>query len=82
MLHHFPHQVGDSWHAVYRVPGRDLLSSVGVASTKAGAQHMCDEGNNDQQAKERISAQSAVHPADRKIPGGFYTDGDAQGRLF
>lgn len=82
MLFHFPHQADEDWHAVYQVPGTCILASGGVASTRPGAQHMCDLGNKDQRTKELASMQNAVHPADRKIPRGFYTDGDAQGSLF
>ena len=78
MLHHFPHQaINGIWHAVYRAPGTEALHSIGDALTERGASVMALDANRDQAAMARASAAAAVHPADRRIPRGFYTDGDA-----
>lgn len=78
MLHHHPHQAdGGIWHAVYQIPGTTALSSIGDALTERGAKIMCDDANRDQVAKAKAAAAAAIHPADRKIPAGFYTDRDA-----
>ena len=78
MLHHHTHQASDSrWHAVYTAPGGINLYSIGDALTERGAKIMCDDANRDQVAKAKAAAAAAIHPADRKIPAGFYTDRDA-----
>lgn len=74
-LHHFPHQAIDgSWHAVYRSPGTDVLNSVADCPTERGAQQVCDDRNREQRKMAAAAAQAATHPADRKIPAGFYSD--------
>lgn len=78
MLHHFTHRTPDHiWHAVYMVPATGIMSSIGNALTERGARAMCDDANREQAAKERAAAAASMHPADRKIPRGFYTDEDA-----
>ncbi len=78
-LHHFPHLAADGrWHAVYQVPGTATLSSVCDCVTQAAAKRVCAAENADQARKAAAAAAAAIHPADRKIPAGFYTDNDAQ----
>lgn len=77
-LHHFPHQAAGRWHAVYQVPGTETLSSVCDCVTERAAKSVCAEENKRQERMAREAAAAAIHPADRKIPAGFYTDDDAQ----
>ena len=79
MLHHFPRRSADGrWHAVYQVPGTETLSSVCDCVTQAAAKRVCAAENAHQVLKAAAAAAAAIHPADRKIPAGFYTDRDAQ----
>lgn len=78
MLHHFPYQADDGrWHAVYRAPGGINLYSIGDALTERGARAMAQQANRDQERKAQAAAAAAVHPADRRIPKGLYTDREA-----
>ena len=76
MLQHFPYFNNNKWYAVYTVCGTNIFSSIGEATTKKGAQVMCDDANKEQLRQEKLMIQSAIHPADRKIPYGFYTDNE------
>lgn len=70
MLHHFPHQAIDgSWHAVYRIPGCDSLSSVGVGPSREAAQAIADK-ENELQARNNIDVPADY--LDRPVPRGFY----------
>lgn len=74
-LHHFPHQAIDgSWHAVYKVPGTGALSSVADCITEAAAKRVADDCNRHQRRMAASAAQAAIHPADRPIPKGFYSE--------
>jgi hypothetical protein len=74
-LHHFPHQAIDgSWHAVYKTPGTNVLNSVADCISEASAKRECTERNKEQRRMASIAAQSEIHPADRKIPQGFYQE--------
>lgn len=77
-LHHFPfHDADGRWHAVYFVPGTTVMHSIGSGLVEAAAKRVCEEANREQRANEAAALAAAVHPADRRIPAGFYTDGDA-----
>ena len=78
MLHHFTHQAADGrWHTVYRTPGCTSLTSV----LDDGSERPCKAEAarlNAQQARQHAASLAlAVAPADRPIPKGFYSDGDA-----
>ena len=78
-LHHFPHQAIDGrWHAVYRLPACSTLHSVMDAPNRQAVEGECRRLNAEQARQEAAALAAAVHPADRKIPAGFYTDRDAQ----
>ena len=74
-----PYQAANGrWHAAYQVPGTQTLSSVCDCFSEDGAKRVCATENKDQERKAASAAAAAIHPADRKIPAGFYTDRDAQ----
>lgn len=71
---HFPHQATDgSWHAVYRIPATQALSSIGSALSLDGAKLIADEANRQQR-----TLVPPADPYDRKLPAGLYTDEDAR----
>lgn len=78
-LNHFTHYEPTDcrWHAVYRIAGDVSMSSIGNASTKAGAAKMANEANAIQHKQDLAAIAAAVHPADRRIPAGFYSDSEA-----
>jgi hypothetical protein len=79
-LSHFTHYEPSNkrWHAVYQMAGDTGLSSVGSASTQASAALMAQQANAAQEAQERAALAAAIHPADRHIPAGFYSDKDPE----
>jgi hypothetical protein len=75
MLHHFTHQAIDGrWHAVYRTPGCESLTSVGDAPCQKAANELANHANREQACKANTTPDD---PYDRKIPAGFYSDADA-----
>ena len=75
MLHHFPTQDESGvWHAAYKIPGTEALHSICEMLTESSAKRICKEANDEQQLKENQAIQASIHPADRKIPKGFYDD--------
>ena len=77
-LHHFPYQAIDGrWHAVHRVPGCNTLHSHTDAACRVSVERECRKLNADQARKEAAAIAAAVHPSERSIPSGFYTDEDA-----
>lgn len=73
-LHHFTHQsIDGSWHAVYRVPGINVLHSVGESACKRGAQAMADEANREQ---ARRNPGTGIPPHERKLAA-VYDDAEA-----
>ena len=73
-LHHFIHQaINGAWHAVYRTPGCESLTSVGDATTKHGAAFMARQANIEQAKNATVH----VEPEERRIVPGFYTDKEA-----
>lgn len=78
-LAHFTHYEPSDcrWHAVYRIAGDVSISSIGTASTKSGADKMAHEANAIQHKQDIAAIAAAVHPADRRIPSGFYSDSEA-----
>lgn len=78
-LTHFAIQAGERCHAVYAIPGTaGALHSIGDAATFDGAARIAKEANEIQAQQERALVIAALHPADRPIPKGFYTDLDSQ----
>ncbi|WP_114968341.1 hypothetical protein [Rhodoferax ferrireducens] len=77
-LNHFTIQAGARCHAVYAIPGTTgALHSIGDTLTQEGADKIAREANELQEKQERALVIAALHPADRPIPKGFYTDLDA-----
>lgn len=76
-LNHFTIQAGARCHAVYAIPGTTALHSIGDALTPEGATKIAREANELQEKQERAVLIAALHPADRPIPKGFYTDLDS-----
>lgn len=73
-LHHFTHQaINGAWHAVYRTPGCESLTSIGDATTKNGADLMARQANLEQEKNVVVF----VEPHERRIAPGFYTNEDA-----
>jgi hypothetical protein len=64
-------QSDGSFHAVYRIPGTNMLSSVSRCLTLRAAQQVARE-----EARARPEYKY-VEPFERAIPKGFYTDEDA-----
>ena len=78
MLHHFAYQAIDGrWHAVYRLAGCNTLHSVSDACCPKSVERECRALNDEQARMAASAAAAAVHPADRKIPAGFYSDAEA-----
>lgn len=65
-----PHPDG-SFHAVYKIPGSEMLSSVARCLTLRAAQEIAREENRARPETKYVD------PYDRAIPKGFYTDEDA-----
>lgn len=78
-LKHFTihNQADMRWHACYHVAGGQCASSIGSAITKDGADKIANEANRAQAAQDRAAELAALHPADRPLVSGFYTDLDA-----
>lgn len=78
-LHHYPYQAANGrWHAVYDIPKYvGVMHSVCDCLTEGQAKSVCNTENKRQAQLAAAAAVAATHPADRKIPAGFYTDRDA-----
>lgn len=76
-MRHWAHQdlIGQ-WHAVYQIPGRQTLHSVGVANTERGAVALAESAEAAWLRREESHV--PLDPWEpRRIPSGFYTDQDA-----
>lgn len=66
-LHHYPHQAIDgTWHAVYRTPGCDSLTSMAESASKSQIVRECDRLNREQAKHEswinKDRAWRGIHP--------------------
>lgn len=70
VLHHVACFDGSRWHTAYVLPGAPVLCSVMDAPTEAAALREA-RVRNERQTELRFD-----DPADRKIPHGFYENGE------
>lgn len=55
MLQHFPHRgINGLWHAVYRTPGCNSLTSAAESSSEDEIKRECRRLNDEQARRERL----------------------------